>query len=75
MAGIPPAGGDEKARRQAVLDFMCDNIGQSMTADEIADGTGLPVDQVKVEAEALAYQRELAKERTDGGQAIYRRNA
>ncbi len=75
MAGIPPAAGDEQARRQAVLDFMCDNIGQSMTADEIADSIGLPVDQVKVEAEALAYQNELAKERTEGGQAIYRRNA
>lgn len=74
MAGIPAGSADEQARRQTVLDFMCDHIGQSLMLDEIAAGTGLPEEQVKVAAEALAYEHELAKERTEGGQAIYRRN-
>ncbi len=74
MAGIPQGSEEQEARKQAVLDYMCEHIGDSYSAEHIAEGTGIPLEEVKVAAEALAYAQELAKTRTEGGQATYRRN-
>ncbi len=73
MAGIPPSSGEQQRRKQAVLDFFCDHIGTAYTADELADATGMPVEEVKIAVESLAYEHEVAKERTEGGIAVYRR--
>ena len=73
MAGIPPSSGEQQRHKQLLLDFFSDNIGTAYTADELASATGMPVEEVKIAVEALAYGHEVAKERTGGGISVYRR--
>ncbi len=75
MAGIPTSSGDQQRRKQAVLDYLSDHLGNAYTAEQLAGETGLPIEEVKVAADALAYEQEIAKERDEGGMAIYRRKA
>lgn len=75
MAGIPPSSPDQQERKQKVLDYLSDQIDSAFTAEELAQATGVALDEVKVAAEALAYENEIAKERTDGGVSTYRRKA
>jgi hypothetical protein len=73
MAGIPPSSGEQQRRKQTVLDYFCDHIGTGYTSDELAEATGMPVEEVKIAVESLAYEHEVAKERTEGGISVYRR--
>ncbi|HZB94653.1 MAG TPA: hypothetical protein VE268_01715 [Herpetosiphonaceae bacterium] len=73
MAGIPASSGEQQRRKQTVLDFFCDHIGTAYTADELAEATGMSEEDVKIAVESLAYEHEVAKERTEGGIAVYRR--
>lgn len=75
MAGIPPTTPDQQERKQKVLDHLIDHIDTAFTTEELAQATGVALDEVKVAAEALAYESEIAKERTEGGVATYRRKA
>ncbi len=73
MAGTPAPNQELRQRKERILDYLCDNIGQARTADELAAATGMSEEDAKVAADALAYEHEVVKERTEGGQAVYRR--
>jgi DNA-directed RNA polymerase specialized sigma subunit len=73
MAGIPASSGEQQRRKQTLLDFFRDHIGTAYTADELAKATGMSEEDVKIAVEALAYEHEVAKERTEGGIAVYQR--
>lgn len=59
--------------KQAILDYLRDNIDHDYGVDELAAATGLSEDEAKIAVEALAYDNEVAKAHTDGGQTVYRR--
>ncbi len=73
MAGIHAGNGDQERHQQILLDYFSDHIGHTYTADELSEATGMPLEQAKIAVEALAYEHEVAKERTEGGIATYRR--
>jgi len=73
MAGTAAPSGDLQSRKQIILDYLTDHIDQTRSADELAEATGMPIEEAMVAVEALAYEQEIAKERTEGGQPVYRR--
>ncbi len=73
MAGTAAPSGDLQNRKQIILDYLSDHIDQARSADELAEATGMPIEEAMVAVEALAYEQEVAKERTEGGQPVYRR--
>jgi hypothetical protein len=75
MAGIPHSSGAQPRRKQEVLDYLCDHIGEAFTAEDVAEAMGIRLDEVKIAIEELAYEKEVAKERPQSGHAIYRRKA
>lgn len=75
MSGIPQSSGDAQARKQAILDYLSEHLGEARSADELAEATGLSCEDAQVAAEALAYEQEIAKEYIEGGQKVYRRKA
>ena len=75
MAGIPDSSGEQANRKQIVLDYLCEHIGEARGAEQLAEATGLSLEEVEIAAEALAYEDEIAKEYIAGGQKVYRRKA
>lgn len=75
MAGIPAPNEEQGQRKQSVLDYFCDHLDQPYTAEQVAEATGVGPEDVKIALETLAYEKELVKERPDGGQTVYRRKA
>lgn len=73
MAGTAAPSEDLQRRKETILDYLSDNIGQARSAEEIAEATQLSLEETKIAVEALAYEQEVAKERTEGGQSVYRR--
>ena len=59
--------------KQAILDYLRDNIDHGYGVDELAAATGLSEDEAKIAVEALAYANEVFKEHTEGGLTVYRR--
>ena len=75
MAGIPDSSGDQQNRKQILLDYFCDHLDQVHTAEELSAETGMSLEDVEIAVEALAYEKEVAKEYGEGGQKGYRRKA
>ena len=75
MAGIPDSSGDQQDRKQKLLDYFCDHLDQAHTAEELAAATSMSLEDVEITVEALAYEKEVAKEYVEGGQKVYRRKA
>jgi hypothetical protein len=40
MAGIPDTGGEQAVRKQKILDYLTEHIGQARTSQELADAPG-----------------------------------
>ena len=75
MAGIPDTSGEQEQTRQRVLDYFSDHLDSVCSAEEVADAIGLSVEDTEIAVEALAYEKEIAKEYVEGGQKVYRRKA
>jgi hypothetical protein len=75
--GIPDSGGEgeQEQRKQQILDYFCQNLGTSFTAEQVADALGLTTEDTEIAIEALAYEKELAKEYDEGGLRLFRRKA
>ena len=73
MAGIPDSSGEQQNRKQMLLDYFCDHLGETCTAEDLAAATGMSLEDVEIAVEALAYEKEVAKEYGEGGQKTYRR--
>ena len=73
MAGIPHRNDEQQRRKQIILDYMCEHLGEAFSADDLAEATGMVCEDAQIAVEALAYEQEVAKEHTEGGQKIYRR--
>ena len=73
MAGIPHSSDEQQRRKEAILDYLRDHIGQAYTADQLAEATGMVCEEAHVAVETLAYEQEVAKEYVEGWQKVYRR--
>ena len=73
MAGIPDSSSEQQTAKQTILDYFCDHLGEAITADDLANATGMAIEDVEIAVEALAYEKEVAKEYGEGGQKVYRR--
>ncbi|HZG65622.1 MAG TPA: hypothetical protein VEZ12_02705 [Herpetosiphonaceae bacterium] len=76
-AGIPDSSGEgeQEQRKQLILDYFCEHIDQSLTPEQVADAVKLSTEDVEIAIEALAYEKELAKEYDEGGLRTFRRKA
>jgi hypothetical protein len=76
-AGIPDSSGEgeQEQRKQLILDYFSQYIDQSLTPEQVADAVNLPAEDVEIAIEALAYEKELAKEYDEGGLRTFRRKA
>ncbi len=75
MAGIPDSSGEgeQEQRKQLILDYFIQYIDQPLTPEQVADAVNLPTEDVEIAIEALAYEKELAKEYDEGGLRTFRR--
>ncbi len=75
MAGIPDSSGEgeQEQRKQLILDYFIQYIDQPLTPEQVADAVNLPTEDVEIAIEALAYEKELAKEYDKGGLRTFRR--
>ncbi len=76
-AGIPDSSGEgeQEQRKQLILDYFIQYIDQPLTPEQVADAVNLPTEDVEIAIEALAYEKELAKEYDEGGLRTFRRKA
>ena len=76
-AGIPDSSGEgeQEQRKQLILDYFIQYIDQSLTPEQVADAVNLSTEDVEIAIEALAYEKELAKEYDEGGLRTFRRKA
>ncbi len=76
-AGIPDSSGEgeQEQRKQLILDYFSQYIDQSLTPEQVADAVNLSPEDVEIAIEALAYEKELAKEYDEGGLRTFRRKA
>ncbi len=75
MAGIPDSSSDQSESKQKILDYVCEHLDRAFTAEELADASGMSLEDTEIAVESLAYEQELAKEYVEGGQKVYRRKA
>ena len=75
--GIPDSSGegDQEQRKQAILEYFCDHIDEPLTSEQVADALGLATEDAEIAIEALAYEKEIAKEYDEGGLRLFRRKA
>jgi hypothetical protein len=76
-AGIPDSSGEgeQEQRKQLILDYFIQYIDQPLTPEQVADAVNLSPEDVEIAIEALAYEKELAKEYDEGGLRTFRRKA
>jgi hypothetical protein len=75
--GIPDSSGEgeQEHRKQVILDYFCEHLDQPFSSEQIADATGLATEDVEIAIEALAYEKEVAKEYDQGGLRFFRRKS
>ncbi len=75
MAGVSDRGGKQSDNKQKVLDYVAEHLEKAFTSEELSQVTGMSPEDTEIAVEALAYEKELAKEYVEGGQKVYRRKA
>lgn len=71
MSGIPHSSDQLSPAAQQVLDYLCAQPNQQVTAAEAARRVGISEEDAKVHLEALSYQGEIEKSRPEGGETVY----
>ncbi len=73
MSGVPHSSNELSPEAQRLLAHLEEHPNAQFTVAQLVEVLGGSEDEVKVSAEALAYQGEIAKERPEGGETIYSR--
>jgi hypothetical protein len=73
--GVPDAGGEgeQEQRKQAILDHFAEHLDEPLTSEQVAEATGMAIEDAEIAIEALAYEKELTKEYDAGGLRFFRR--
>jgi hypothetical protein len=61
--------------KQRILDYFCERMDQRLATQQVADALGLSTEDAEIAIEALAYEKELAKEYDEAGARWFRRKA
>ncbi len=73
MSGVPHSSNELSPEAQRLLAHLTEHPNAQFTVAQLVEVLGASEDEVKVSAEALAYQGEIEKERPEGGETIYSR--
>lgn len=71
MSGIPGSSQQLGPETQKVLDYLCEHPNEQFTVEQVAQQLGYSEEDAKTRLEALAYQKEITKDRPDGGETVY----
>ncbi len=73
MSGIPHSSNELSPEAQRLLAHLQEHPNERFTVAQLVEMLGGSEDEVKVSAEALAYQGEIEKDRPEGGETVYSR--
>lgn len=73
--GVPDNSGEgrQEHRKLLILDHFAQHLDEPLTTEQVADAIGLETEDAEIAIEALAYEKELAKEYDAGGLRFFRR--